>query len=266
LDAISADLLSIGKTLFTRNNMKIALIGEEKALSAAISPADAIQQNLAERPEPHNMSNGFLPPDIEWRSELPREGWSTSSAVSFVARSFETVRMEHPDAPALAAISKIVRSMYLHREIREKGGAYGGFARYNPEDGLFCFASYRDPHIISTLKVFDNSTAFIQSGVYSEEDIKEAILQVCSEIDKPDPPGPAARKAYYRKLISLSDEARNRFKSRLLALTRNDVIAVAKTYFDTQNSNQAVAVISGEERLKAANANMGSEPLKLHRI
>ena len=25
---------------------------------------------------------------------------------------------------------------YLHREIREKGGAYGGFALYNAEDGL----------------------------------------------------------------------------------------------------------------------------------
>ena len=29
---------------------------------------------------------------------------------------------EFPDAPALAVIAKMLRSLYLHREIREKGG------------------------------------------------------------------------------------------------------------------------------------------------
>jgi Zn-dependent M16 (insulinase) family peptidase len=82
--------------------------------------------------------------------------------------------------------------MYLHREIREKGGAYGGFAIYNPEDGLFCFGSYRDPHIVTTLNVYRNAADFVRTNIFSDEDIKEAILQVCSEIDKPDPPGPTA--------------------------------------------------------------------------
>ena len=195
-----------------------------------------------------------------------REGWSTSSAVSFVALAFETVRMAIPDAAALAVISKILRSMYLHREIREKGGAYGGFALYSPEDGMFSFASYRDPHIVSTLKAFDNAADFIRSGSFSEEDVKEAILQVCSEIDKPDPPGPAARKAYYRKIISLSDEIRIRFKSRLLSLTRDQVVQAAGKYFDGNEARKAVAVISGEDKLNAANAKVTGKPLKLQRI
>ena len=83
--------------------------------------------------------------------------------MSFVAQAFETVRMAHEDAPALSIISKILRSNYLHREIREKGGAYGGFALYNPEDGLFCFASYRDPHIVSTMRVYEKAADFIRS-------------------------------------------------------------------------------------------------------
>ena len=118
--------------------------------------------------------------------------------------------------------------MYLHREIREKGGAYGGFALYSPEDGLFCLASYRDPHIVSTLNVFDNAAEFIRSGSFGEEDVNEAILQVCSEIDKPDPPGPAARKAFYRKIISLSDDMRAQYKSRILSLTRKQVMQAAE--------------------------------------
>jgi hypothetical protein len=174
--------------------------------------------------------------------------------------------MEHEDAPALSVISKILRSMYIHREIREKGGAYGGYAIYNLENGLFCFASYRDPHIVSTLNVYEAARSFIRSGRYNDEDVKEAILQICSGIDKPDPPGPAARKAFYRKLVSLTDESRKRFKRKLLELTCKEVAGVAEKYFDGNRENWAVAVISGEDRLKEANKKIEGDPLELNRI
>ncbi len=261
LVALSGNLAAITSVLFTQKNFQMALIGEESVLTGACS----CTQSLFDGFKP-GKDNGFKAPDITIDDGDIREGWSTSSAVSFVALAFETVRMAHEDAAALSVISKILRSMYLHREIREKGGAYGGFAIYSPEDGLFSFASYRDPHIVSTLKAFDNAAAFICSGNFSDEDVKEAILQVCSEIDKPDPPGPAARKAYYRKIISLDDEMRIRFKSRLLSLTRSQVVRAAGKYFDENQPKKAVAVISGEGKLKAANEKFSGKPLVLHRI
>ena len=261
LKSLSDDLLSIGKNLFSSANFKMALIGEDNTLPAASSLAASIQNNLA-----NGLSNGFAAPKIESDAEIIREGWSTSSAVSFVAQTFKTVRMEHEDAPALSVISKILRSMYLHREIREKGGAYGGFALYNSEDGIFNFCSYRDPHIVSTLRVYEDAAKFINSGTCTDEDVKEAILQVCSGIDKPDPPGPAAKKAFYRKIVSLSDEDRVRFKKRLLTLTRSKVGEAAKKYFNQSGMQQSVAVISGEEKLKEANDKLAAHPLKLHKI
>jgi hypothetical protein len=89
---------------------------------------------------------------------------------------------------------------------------------------------------------------------------------VCSEIDKPDPPGPAARKAFYRKIVSLSDEIRSRFKTRLLSLTRNDVMQAAGKYFDIRPQQRAVAVISNEAKLKEANQVLADQPLKLYQI
>jgi Zn-dependent M16 (insulinase) family peptidase len=261
LVTLSGNLTAIGSALFTQKNFQMALIGEESALTGARGCA----QSLFDGFKP-GQDDGFKAPDITVADGIIREGWSTSSAVSFVALAFETVRMAHEDAAALAVISKILRSMYLHREIREKGGAYGGFALYSTEDGLFSFASYRDPHIVSTLKAFDNAATFIRSGSFRDEDVNEAILQVCSEIDKPDPPGPAARKAYYRKIISLSDEMRTRFKSRLLSLTRSQVVQAAGKYFDENMTRKAVAVISGEDKLKAANEKLTGNPLNLHQI
>jgi Zn-dependent M16 (insulinase) family peptidase len=261
LETLSRDLAAIGKILFTQHNFEMALIGEDEAVVQTASVLPPIFNGFDE-----GTGHGFAAPEISLEDETIREGWSTSSAVSFVALAFETVRMAHADSAALSVISKILRSMYLHREIREKGGAYGGFALYSPEDGLFSFASYRDPHIVSTLKAFDNAADFIRSGRFSEADVNEAVLQVCSEIDKPDPPGPAARKAFYRQIISLSDEMRIRFKTELLSLTRSKVMAVAEKYFDGKENKKAVAVISGEEKLNAANEKLAGSPMKLYRI
>ncbi len=261
LQHLANDLRQIGQRLFSADNVQTAIIGENDSLVQAVDLASAFHEGFDT-----GSGGGFKPPDISTDSKLPREGWSTSSSVSFVARTFKTERMIHEDAPALAVISKILRSMYLHREIREKGGAYGGFALYNAEDGLFSLASYRDPHICATFKAFDGSVSFIKSGSYSEEDIKEAILQVCSEIDKPNTPGTAAKKAFYRKLMGLSDDARQRYKSKLLSLTRRHIIDAAEKYFSQGQDRQAEVVISGEEQLKSANEKLAPNPLLLHRI
>jgi Zn-dependent M16 (insulinase) family peptidase len=261
LGELGEKLSGIGSLLFSKNNLKLALIGETQPLSDASDWPKTLYQSLSEG----KPAAGSLPQADE-ENGLPHEGWSTSSAVSFVAMSFETVRMSHPDAPALMLISKMSRSLYLHREIREKGGAYGGMSVYSPEDGLFSFASYRDPHIVSTLNAFAGSMAFMASGNYSMEDIKEGILQVCADIDRPDPPGPAAKKAFYRKIVLLSDELRRRFKHDLLGLTREDVMRVSQNYLNPLQIRKGVAIISGEEKLKAANLKLQENPLALYRI
>ncbi len=261
LEGISETLSQIGKALFTAHNFKMALVGEEMALSSSEKEVASIFNGLGDHP-----GDGFGAPDIQCPAEVPNEGWYTSSAVSFVARAFAVVRMSHADAPALAVISKILRSMYLHREIREKGGAYGGFALYNAESGIFSFASYRDPHIQATLQAFTGAMGFINSGKYGSEDIKEAILQVCSEIDKPDPPGPAARKAFYRRIVSLPDKARRQFKAGLLEINPEKIQTVAEKYFGQSSRGHAVAVISSKEQLTAANGKMADHPLELHQI
>jgi Zn-dependent M16 (insulinase) family peptidase len=58
---------------------------------------------------------------------------------------------------------------------------------------------------------------------------------------------------------------RQRFKERLIALTRAEVRSVAERYFGDGLDRCSVAVIGSEEDLKAANARL-QEPLELHKI
>ena len=261
IEQLAADLQSIGRTLFCAQNVKLAVIGGTTMLEKAKAPVKQLIDTLNS-----GGQDGFVPPQLTMAPEHTFEGWCTSTAVSFVAQTFRTVRLGHPDSPALSVIAKMLRSLYLHREIREKGGAYGGFALYNAEDGLFSFGSYRDPHIVNTLTVYHNAADFIRSGTFSEEDVKEAVLQVCSEIDRPDPPGPAARKSFYRQIIGLSDETRQRNKENLLKIDRKAVIKVAQQYFDDEDARKSVAVISSRDLLEAANRKMTDKALSLNII
>jgi hypothetical protein len=65
--------------------------------------------------------------------------------------------------------------------------------------------------------------------------------------------------------VRLSDELREGFKQRLLALTRGTVLAAAERHVAGGLQGASVAVIGGEEALQAANGAL-AEPLELHRI
>ena len=181
-----------------------------------------------------------------------------------MGQSFNTVGITHEDSPGLAVISKILRSLYLHREIREKGGAYGGFAIYNIEEGIFSFGSYRDPHIKRTLDVYKKACDYIVNGDYSQTDVKEAVLQVCSEIDKPETPGPAAMKAFYRDIIKLDDDTRQQFKDSLLLLDKKRIQKIAQRYFTIGENQKGTAVISNKANLEKANIQLKEEGRQLN--
>lgn len=260
---LERDLSTMADLLFKRENLRPAIVGTPSSLIVADRLIAAMVDAL-----PVNHGDQLLPPHIPLDKGLPFEGWITSTQVSFVAQAFTTVRMGHADAPALAVIAKMLRSLYLHREIREKGGAYGGFATYSTQEGTFSFGSYRDPNIRRTIKVYQDACGFILGGDYTEDDIKEAILQVCAEIDKPETPGPAAIKAFYRDVLMLTDERRKQFKSALLLLDKPRIQACAERYFKTAETSKGTAVISGKDPLMAANENLapGLPEFEIHRI
>lgn len=260
LVVISENLFSIGELLFHRDNFQAALVGEAEPVRKGEEITRALQNAL---PNGKKSQESVL---FSLKEGVTCEGYYTHSSVSFVAKSFQAVKLEHEDAPALSIISKMIKSLYLHREIREKGGAYGGYAIYNAEDGLFSFASYRDPHIIETLNAFNGACDFIRMGSYTDEDIREAILQVCSAIDKPETPGAAARKAFFRKMVGLSDEIRLAYKEKLLSISRKEIQKVAETYFNPDTMKSGIAVISGKEQLEAANLQLKDSPLSLNAI
>ena len=68
----------------------------------------------------------------------------------------------HEDAAPLRVLSRLLSSKFLHVEIREKGGAYGGGCSASPTSGTLTFYSYRDPNFERTLDAFQQCNDWIQ--------------------------------------------------------------------------------------------------------
>lgn len=169
-----------------------------------------------------------------------KQAWLTNTQVSFCAKAFPTVAADHPDAPVLAVLGGFLRNGFLHRAIRETGGAYGGGASQDSNIGAFRFYSYRDPRLQGTLADFDQSIEWLLSHPHQYQELEEAILGVIGSIDKPGSPAGEAKQAFQNRIFGRDDAFQSRFRARVLATTVADLQRVATTYLQPQLASTAV--------------------------
>lgn len=106
-------------------------------------------------------------------------------SVNYAALSVRGVPYRHPDGPALQILASLLTNKFLHREIREKGGAYGGGATFSATSGVFSFYSYRDPNITRTLQTMMSAGPWAAKQAWTVQEIDEAKLSLFQGIDAP---------------------------------------------------------------------------------
>jgi Zn-dependent M16 (insulinase) family peptidase len=141
----------------------------------------------------------------------------------------------------------------LHTCIREQGGAYGGGGVSNPMSGNFYFYSYRDPNIASTLRAFEEAIQTVLKGDFDDLDLEEAKLEMIQTLDSPISPGSRAELAYSWWREGKTQEVRQAFRNRMLALTREDIIEAVRTIILPQMGKGATVVFAGKELLEKEN-------------
>merc|ERR1719394_515821 len=127
---------------------------------------------------------------------------------------------------------------YLHREIREKGGAYGSGARLSP--GVFSFFSYRDPRSLETLDVFKECVEWASDGLFLVEDVERAKLGVFQSMDKPVTP---ANRGQTRFLRDIDNKMRQKNRDRLFKVNHGDLRRVANKYLNSEKCPSDVAFL-----------------------
>ena len=247
-DAMKADNAAVENVLAVFKRLHGKLLTAKKQLLLVAEPQheasvlDNAQTVFADLPQGDSQATFALAP-VDTRVKT---AWLTATQVSFCSKSFRTVSGDHPDVAALNVLGGFLRNGFLHRAIREQGGAYGGGASFDGSSGAFRFYSYRDPRLTETLADFDASIEWMLNEAHSDAALEEAILGVIGSMDKPSSPAGEAQSDFYVKLHGRSLEYQEAFRANILAVTIDQLKAVTKAYLTKEN--ESVAVVTSSAR------------------
>ena len=197
--------------------------------------ADTLQNSFAEQ-------LGSADSQLHWAytGGAVKQLWTTNTQVNYCARAYSTVPSNHEDAPALVILGDILRNGYLHRAIREQGGAYGGGASQDNNSGCFRFYSYRDPRSVDTFADYDGAIAWAAEGNINRQHLEEAVLGVIGSLDKPGSPAGEALATFQNNLHNRTPKVRKAFRQRLLKVTLEDISKVVRVYLQNKPASEVV--------------------------
>ena len=166
--------------------------------------------------------------DIEFSKTFNKVALPINTQVNFSAMSFDAPIYDPGESPKFVILSSLLRNEYLHKRVREQGGAYGGGATYDPFSGTFKMFSYRDPRFIETLEDFENSLTWASLGSFDDDMILESKLSVLSDIDKPSSPAGEAFKDYRLNSENRSQKNRQSYRNNIFNVSKEDLVEAAE--------------------------------------
>lgn len=227
------------------NGMRVALTCGADASS---SNESALQQFLASTKQ---SSSSFATPSFP--ASFPTQSFSSSGRVifplpyqvSYTALSLATVPYTSKPGAALAVLAPLLTHNFLHHEIREKGGAYGGGAANSGLGGTFGMYSYRDPNPANTMAIYRKAMQWAVDRQWSDREIEEAKLSVFQQADAPIS---VNREGMSRFLSGIDDAMEQQRREWLLDITTRDVRSAAEGLAEKVEKGAGSVVMLGERK------------------
>lgn len=179
------------------------------------------------------------------------EGLSIPAQVNYVGRGLDLYRAGYQLHGSALVINNYLRTTWLWNQIREQGGAYGGFSLFDSLSGIFSFVSYRDPNLLRTLNVYDQTVDFLRELELDERDLTRAIIGTISELDAYQLPDARGYTSLVRTLTGNSEERRQRIRNEVLNTTAEDFRAFAAVLEQVRRHGQVV-VMGSRQQLEGA--------------
>lgn len=172
-----------------------------------------------------------------------------SFPVNFVATATFTVHFadNKQDHAALRVATQLLFPK-LHREIREIGGAYGTRSAISMS-GVFFMSTYRDPNIVRSLQVFNESIAWLcdnSAETITDQQLLEAKLGVFQREDAPVAFHQRPDPFFYNNLYDLE---RQEYRQYLLSVSAADIERVCSKYLTQPHALTGQAVIGSSEAI-----------------
>ncbi|MDO5757123.1 MAG: insulinase family protein [Rhodobacterales bacterium] len=150
----------------------------------------------------------------------PSEGFIVASNANYVGTAFHM--KQNGAIGALPVALKYLETGYVWQKIREEGGAYGALCRGSLSSGIITFLSYRDPHILRTVDVFEAAVQHLDVTM-SAEDLSRAIIATIGALNRPLSPSASGLTCLINWLTGWTSTYRQSLYAGVLATRQKDI-------------------------------------------
>ncbi len=204
--------------------------------------------------------NGFLdhlpamdPKDGAWFPETPSdfEGMTIPAQVNYVGKGANIYQSGYTFNGSAHVICRYLRTAWLWERVRVQGGAYGAFCSFDRLSGVLSFVSYRDPNLLKTLEVFDESAGFLRDMKLHKDELAKSIIGTIGDLDQYRLPDAKGYTSMVRQLSGETDEERQQLREEVLGTTATHFTAFAEA-LDTVKKEGLVKVLGPESAIQGA--------------
>jgi len=239
-EELSQKLTQVSKKIFNRKNLLISITTAEEDYKKICDIIHYLASKLSEK-EPERFSYIF-------NFSSKNEGLLTPSQVQFVTKGYNFKKLGFNFSGAMLVLKQIATLDYLWNRVRVQGGAYGSFAQFS-RNGLMYFASYRDPHLEQTIKIYENMPDYLRSFDVTEREMTKYIIGTVSNLDVPLTPSLKGEVATERYISGLTQEDIQLTRDQVLATRKKDIVECAELVGEVMKQNY-FCVIGNESKLK----------------
>ena len=237
-------------------NLRTALTCGEESVSANESALQEFLTSLpssTDIPKPQSASqyNDFLKQMYAFKPQSSllyrfrtKTFFPLPYQVYYSALAFSTRRYTSRSNSSLQILAQLLTHKYLHHEIREKGGAYGGGAYARSLSGVFGFYSYRDPNPLNTIKIMRQAGQWASDQEWTDQDLEEAKLSVFQRLDAPES---VNEEGMTRFVSGVDQEMEQAKRETLLDVNSGDIRQVVYDFL-LRGTGVANLVILGEKK------------------
>jgi Zn-dependent M16 (insulinase) family peptidase len=183
----------------------------------------------------------------------PGEGLTVPSQVNYVAKGANLHRFGAVPAGTAAVARSWLGTSWLWDKVRVQGGAYGGSCSFDRLSGCFTFLSYRDPNLMATLDIFDQSGEVLAEAEIATRELGRTIVGTVGDLDRHLLADAKGFTSMQRWLTGDTDEARQALREEVLAVTRGDLHRFAALLSEVARQGRVV-VLGSDQAIAAANA------------
>ncbi|MCA9930730.1 MAG: peptidase M16, partial [Anaerolineales bacterium] len=192
----------------------------------------------------------------EWEKTAVSEGLTIPAQVNYVGKGTNIFKLGYQRHGSISVIKNYLNTSYLWEKIRVQGGAYGAFAVFGSQSGVFSYLSYRDPNLLGTLENYDNTSHFLRNGI-QEDELGKSIIGAISSMDSYQLPDAKGFGSMIRYLTNITDEYRQQVRDEILSTSSADFVAFADA-LDQVKEHGLVVVLGSSDAISAANAERGN--------